>query len=86
MKNLVKIKYIGLGNLIGGDRLGALPIVKEFIQPNYSDIVDTMVELQKIDLDSNYRLSIESGYQKIRDSLEPGASKKLAKLAINLMN
>ena len=45
-----------------------------------------MVELQKIDLDSNYRLSIESGYQKIRDSLEPGASKKLAKLAINLMN
>ena len=86
MKNLVKIKYIGLVNLIGGDRLGALPIVKEFIQPNYSDIVDTMVELQKIDLDSNYRLSIESGYQKIRDSLEPGASKKLAKLAINLMN
>ena len=36
MKNLVKLKYIGLVNLILGDTLGSKPIVKEFL----SDLAD----------------------------------------------
>ena len=48
MKSLVKIKYIGLVNLILGKSLGQRPIVKEFIQPDYNDEVQIMVELQKL--------------------------------------
>ena len=59
MKNLVKLKYIGLVNLVLGRTLGSQPIVKEFIQPDYSDEVQVMVELQRIDQDTAYRESIE---------------------------
>ena len=81
MKSMVKVKYIGLVNLILGEKLGSKPIVKEFIQPDYNDEVQVMVELQKIDKDDKYRNEIESGYSKIRSSLQPGAAKNLATLA-----
>ena len=81
MKNLVKLKYIGLVNLILGDTLGSKPIVKEFIQPDYNDVVQTMVELQRIDRDIKHREAIENGYEEIRKILKPGASIKVAKLA-----
>jgi lipid-A-disaccharide synthase len=86
MKNLVKLKYIGLVNLILGDSLGSKPIVKEFIQPGYNDIVKTMVELNNIEYDSQYREAIEESYKDIRKILRPGASSNVAKLAEHLMN
>jgi adenylate kinase len=44
-----------------------------------------MVELQKIDKDVKYRDEIISGYNEIRNSLQPGAAKNLAKLAEKMM-
>ena len=68
-------------NLILGEKLGSKPIVKEFIQPDYNDEVQVMVELQKIDKDDKYRNEIELGYNEIRSNLQPGAAKNLAILA-----
>ena len=78
---MVKVKYIGLVNLIHGEKLGSRPIVKEFIQPDYNDEVQVMVELQKIDKDYKYRNEIESRYSEIRSNLQPGAAKNLVILA-----
>ena len=86
MKNLVKLKYIGLVNLILGDTLGSKPIVKEFIQPDYNDVVQTMVELNNIEHDYQYREAIEESYKDIRKILRPGASSNVAKLAEHLLN
>ena len=69
MKNLINIKYIGLVNLVLGDSIGSRPIVKEFIQPSYSDQVDIMVELNKIDLDESYRKSILDNYRLVKHKL-----------------
>ena len=85
MKNLVKLKYIGLVNLILGDTLGSKPIVKEFIQPDYTDVVQIMVELQRIDRDIRHRETIENGYEEIRKILRPGASTKVVKLANKML-
>jgi lipid-A-disaccharide synthase len=86
MKNLVKLKYIGLVNLVLGRTLGSQPIVKEFIQPDYSDEVQVMVELQRIDTDIAYRELMEEGYNEIRKILKPGASMNVAKLANKMLN
>ena len=72
-------------NLILGKTLGSQPIVKEFIQPDYSDEVKVMVELQKIDNDIAYRELIEKGYSQIRETLKPGASINVAKLANKML-
>ena len=85
MKNLVKLKYIGLVNLVLGETLGSQPIIKEFIQPDYSDEVQVMVELQRIDKDIAYRKLIEDGYDQIRKILKPGASINVAKLANKML-
>ena len=85
MKRLVKLKYIGLVNLILGDTLGSKPIVKEFIQPDYSDEVEAMVELQKIDQNIEYRKTIESSYEKIKKLLKPGASTNVVKLVEEML-
>ena len=85
MKNLVKLKYIGLVNLILGGTLGSQPIVKEFIQPDYGDEVQVMVELQRIDNDIAYRELMEEGYSQIRKILKPGASMNVAKLANKML-
>ena len=73
-------------NLILGDTLGSKPIVKEFIQPNYNDVVQTMVELNNIEYDSQYRENIEKSYDDIRKILKPGASLNVAKLAEHMLN
>ena len=44
MKSMVRVKYIGLVNLILGDDLGSKPIVQEFIQPDYNEEEQVMVE------------------------------------------
>jgi len=85
MKSLVKLKYIGLVNLVLGETLGSQPIVKEFIQPDYSDEVQVMVELQRIDQDASYRESMEDGYNQIRKILKPGASMNVARLANKML-
>ena len=51
MRALVKLKYIGLVNLVLGDKIGQEPIVQEYIQPSYSDQIDIMVELNKKGID-----------------------------------
>ncbi len=85
MKNLVKLKYIGLVNLILGETLGSQPVVKEFIQPDYSDEVQVMVELQRIDHDVTYREQIEDGYSKVRKTLKPGAARNVSIIANKML-
>jgi lipid-A-disaccharide synthase len=85
MRNLVKLEYIGLVNLVLGETLGSQSIVKEFIQPDYSDEVQVMVELQRIDNDIAYRELMEEGYSQIRKILKPGASMNVAKLANKML-
>ena len=85
MKGLVKVKYIGLVNLILGDEMGSLPIINEYIQPSYSDQVDIMVELNKIDTDQVYRNNMTSNYEKLRDKLSTKSIKNIAIIADNLL-
>ncbi len=85
MKSMVKVKFIGLVNLILGNELGSKPIVKEFIQPDYNDEIQIMVELQKIDHDIKYREEIELGYDDIRYNLKAGAAENLADLADEML-
>ena len=73
-------------NCFSVNNVGSKPIVKEFIQPSYSDQVDAMVELQKIDRDETYRASIEKGYSRIRDTLKPGAAKNVAAIAEKMIS
>ena len=86
MKRLVKLKYIGLVNLILGDNLGDEMVVKEYIQPKYHDQVEIMAELDKIDYDVDYRNEIIKKYVRIRDELKPGAAKNLALIADKLIS
>ena len=86
MKNLINVKYIGLVNLILGNSIGSQPIVKEFIQPSYSDQVDIMVELNKIDQDEFYRNSIINKYKSVKSKLSVQSSKKLSDIAEHMLN
>lgn len=86
MKRLVKLKYIGLVNLVLGDNLGDEIVVKEYIQPKYHDQVEIMAELDRIDNDADYRQEISKKYVRIRDGLKPGAAKNLALIADKLIS
>ena len=86
MKSLIHVKYIGLVNLILGKSIGSQPIVKEFIQPSYSDQVDIMVELNKIDQDESYRNAIIDKYKSVRTKLSTPSSKKLSDIAEYVLN
>lgn len=86
MKNLINVEYIGLVNLILGNTIGSQPIVKEFIQPSYSDQVDIMVELNKIDQDELYRNSIIDKYKLVRNKLSIQSSEKLSDIAEHMLN
>ena len=86
MKSLINVKYIGLVNLILGNSIGSAPIVKEFIQPSYSDQVDIMVELNKIDQDEPYRNSIIDKYKLLRSKLSIQSSEKLSDIAEHMLN
>ena len=86
MKSLINVKYIGLVNLILGNSIGSSPIVKEFIQPSYSDQVDIMVELNKIDQDEFYRNSIIDKYKLVRSRLSIQSSEKLSDIAENMLD
>jgi lipid-A-disaccharide synthase len=86
MKSLIKIKYIGLVNLVLGDSIGSQPIVKEFIQPSYSDQVDIMVELNRIDQDESYRKSILDNCKLIKNKLSVEPEEDLSSLAEKMLN
>ncbi len=86
MRKLVKIKYIGLVNLILGENLGMHQVVKEFIQPDYNDQIDIMVEIEKIDHDKQYREEMEINFSKIRAKLKGGASSNLAILVEEILS
>ena len=85
MKSLVKVKYIGLVNLILGDKMGSEPIVNEYIQPSYSDQVDIMVELNKIDSDEVYRNNMLAYYRKLKNELAAESSENLSTIANKLI-
>ena len=86
MKSLINIKHIGLVNLMLGDSIGSQPIVKEFIQPSYSDQVDIMVELNKIDQDEFYRNSIIDKYKSVKRKLSVQPTEKLSDIAEQILN
>ena len=86
MRSLVKVQYIGLVNLILGDNMGSEQIVNEYIQPSYSDQVDIMVELNKIDSDEIYRNEMISGYEKLNDKLSTQPLENLAAVANRLID
>ena len=86
MKSLVKLKYIGLVNLVLGDTIGSRPIVKEFIQPSYSDQIDAMVELNKIDNDNEYRQDMINMYKEIKSILSGKAQDNLNSIIDRLLN
>ena len=86
MKSLINIKYIGLVNLILGNSIGSEPIVKEFIQPSYSDQVDIMVELNKIDQDDIYRNTIIDKYKLVKSELSTQSSERLSDIAERMLN
>jgi hypothetical protein len=60
--------------------------VKEFIQPSYSDQVDIMVELNKIDRDKLYRKSILDNYKLIKNKLSVQPEEDLSSLADKMLN
>ena len=86
MRKLVKIKYIGLVNLILGENLGMHQVVKEFIQPDYNDQIDIMVEIEKIDHDEQYREEMEINFSKIKGKTKSGASSNLAILVEEILS
>ena len=86
MKSLVKLKYIGLVNLVLGEKIGSKPIVQEYIQPSYSDQVDIMVELNKIDNDHTYRNNLISHFKEIKNKLSAKPEYKLKEIVENLLN
>ena len=86
MKSLVKLKYIGLVNLILGEKMGSRPVVQEYIQPSYSDQVDIMVELNKIDNDQIYRNKLNDQFKEIKAKLSMKSKYKLKDIAENILN
>ena len=85
MRSLVKLKYIGLVNLVLGDEIGQEPVVQEYIQPSYSDQIDIMVELNKIDSDQSHRSNMLDKFREIRDKLSIESEKKLWMIAEDLI-
>ena len=86
MRSLVKLKYIGLVNLILGNEIGSEPIVQEYIQPSYSDQIDIMVELNKIDNDQTHRNNIINKFSEIKDKLSIKPERRLWEIVDDLIS
>lgn len=77
-KQLVKLKYISLPNLIMD-----APLVKELIQHDFT-VKNISDELNKLLHDETYRGKIKEGYSKVEQRLGgEGASARVAKLVVN---
>ena len=85
MRSLVQLKHIGLVNLVLGDEIGQEPIVQEYIQPSYSDQIDIMVELNKIDNDQSYRDNMFCKFKDIKNTLSIEPERKLWMIAEDLI-
>ena len=86
MKSLINIEYIGLVNLVLGSSIGTQPVVKEYIQPSYSDQVEIMVELNKIDQDESYRESIVENCRLVKNKLSVESTGDLTSIADEILN
>ena len=86
MKSLINIEYIGLVNLVLGSSIGTQPVVKEYIQPSYSDQVEIMVELNKIDQDVSYRESIVENCRLVKNKLSVESTGDLTSIADEILN
>ena len=86
MKSLINIEYIGLVNLVLGSSIGTQPVVKEYIQPSYSDQVEIMVELNKIDHDESYRESIVENCRLVKNKLSVESTGDLTSIADEILN
>ena len=74
-KNLIRIKYISLVNLIMDDE-----IIKELIQHDLTEN-NLKQELNKLLFDTEYKTTLKSNYKKLKEKLGGvGASKRLAEL------
>jgi len=73
VKNLIKIKYIGLANIFF-DKMGEEPIHKEFIQSDVT-VENLMNEYENIDKEKFLNNS-----QKLREYLHSGSSKNVANI------
>ena len=60
--------------------------MREFIQPSYTDQVDIMVELNKIDQDEIYRNSIIDKCKCIKSKLAIQSTEKLSDIAERILN
>ena len=77
-KSIVKIKYISLGNLIL-DRICFRELLQYYFTPD-----NVLYEVRRMIEDEEYRSSMLSGYQEIRDALGgEGASAAVAKAMID---
>ncbi len=86
MKLLVKLKFIGLVNLVLGSKIGSEQVVKEYIQPSYNDQIDAMVELNRIDTDMDYRKEMIRKYQSIKEKLSTIPKTKLTDIVKKTIN
>ena len=86
MKSLINIEYIGLVNLVLGSSIGTQPVVKEYVQPSYSDQVEIMVELNKIDQDESYRASIVENCRLVKNKLSVESTGDLTSIADEILN
>ena len=86
MKSLINIEYIGLVNLVLGSSIGTQPVVKEYVQPSYSDQVEIMVELNKIDQDESYRESIVENCRLVKNKLSVESTGDLTSIADEILN
>ncbi|MEO0468325.1 MAG: lipid-A-disaccharide synthase [Bacteroidota bacterium] len=78
-KRLVKVKYIGLPNLILDQ-----PLLKELIQYEYNatNLAEELLALMKADR----QVAVQSGYEALREKLgSSGASERVAKEVLGLM-
>ena len=60
--------------------------MKEYIQPSYSDQVEIMVELNKIDQDVSYRESIVENCRLVKNKLSVESTGDLTSIADEILN
>ncbi len=77
---------MGLFHFLPGQSIGTHQVVKEFIQPDYNDQIEIMVEIDKIDHDKQYRKEMEINFSKIRAKLKSGASSNMAILVEEILS
>jgi lipid-A-disaccharide synthase len=79
-KRLINVKFIAMANIVANRK-----IVPEFIQKDYctDKVIPELLDMYR---NSENREQMKKGFQQIRKKLgSPGASKRVANLAISMM-